>query len=202
MSFLKRIFGGGKPSRPMRDVAGLAKPLAVPALHVVATESASLSHFGGIPSLPKGAAWPQHEGTKLQFLARLSLSELHAVHAFDWLPKSGALLFFYDPEQRAWGFDPKDRGSWDPTETLREDSAGLKLHRSATREPARLSPRRLHDEPRVASRSSRDRTARCMIRAVGAQSHQSIMACARNSTQACGSRSISNWPATRKAPST
>jgi hypothetical protein len=27
------------------------------------------------------------------------------------LPKQGHLAFFYDSEQRTWGFDPKDRGS-------------------------------------------------------------------------------------------
>lgn len=113
MSFLKRIFGGGKPRVPARDVAELGKPLRVPAVHVVAKHSgASLSHLGGMPSLPKHFDWPHRNGAKLQFLARLSLPQLQAVQPIDWLPKSGALLFFYDPNQKAWGYDPRHRGWW------------------------------------------------------------------------------------------
>jgi len=29
-----------------------------------------------------------------------------------WLPPAGRVLFFYDAENQPWGFDPKDRGSW------------------------------------------------------------------------------------------
>jgi uncharacterized protein YwqG len=28
------------------------------------------------------------------------------------LPSAGLLVFFYDTEQQAWGFDPADRGAW------------------------------------------------------------------------------------------
>lgn len=38
--------------------------------------------------------------------------ELQRASPIEWLPPSGALLFFYDLEQQPWGFDPIDRGSW------------------------------------------------------------------------------------------
>jgi uncharacterized protein YwqG len=43
--------------------------------------------------------------------ASAPLAELHRVLPIDWLPSSGALLFFYDMKEQPWGFDPKDRGS-------------------------------------------------------------------------------------------
>jgi uncharacterized protein YwqG len=85
--------------------------LTAPAIHVLTSLEASLSHFGGSPRLPKDVRWPEFEGRKLGFLARLSLSEIQVALPIEWLPKSGALLFFYDLERQPWGFDPKDRGS-------------------------------------------------------------------------------------------
>ena len=110
-NILGRLFGKKQGSAPVRDMAALATPLAAPAVHVVKTDATSLSHFGGSPSLPPGVSWPERDGKKLGFLARLSLSEVHRAHPIDWLPSSGALLFFYDMEQQPWGYDPKDRGS-------------------------------------------------------------------------------------------
>jgi len=62
--------------------------------------------------LPANVAWPEHNGTRLDFLARLSLSEMQAAEPIDWLPQSGALLFFYDTVGQPWGYDPEDRGRW------------------------------------------------------------------------------------------
>lgn len=95
---------------PVRDVAALTAHLAVPAIHLVKTDAPSLSHFGGAPNLPAGVAWPERNGKKLDFLARLSLPEIHGTLPIDWLPRTGALLFFYDADEQPWGFDPKDRG--------------------------------------------------------------------------------------------
>lgn len=95
---------------PMRDIPRLVASLAEPAIHVVKSEAPSLSHFGGDPGLPPGIPWPERDRRRLDFLARLSLSEIQRAGAVEWLPASGALLFFYDLEQQPWGFDPKDRG--------------------------------------------------------------------------------------------
>ena len=95
----------------MRNVTTLASALATPAIHVVTVNEVSKSHLGGPPRLPDGVRWPEWQGRKLGFLARISLSELHQVCRLDWLPTSGALLFFYDVDEQPWGFDPKDKGS-------------------------------------------------------------------------------------------
>jgi uncharacterized protein YwqG len=94
----------------MRDVAALVATIMAPGIHVGATDARSRSHFGGAPRLPKGVSWPENNGRKLDFLARISLQELHKALSLPWLPDSGALLFFYDAEGQPWGFDPKHRG--------------------------------------------------------------------------------------------
>jgi uncharacterized protein YwqG len=113
---MRNLFGKlfNKPlnKAPIRDVSALVAPLAKPCVHVVKSDAPSLSHFGGSPSLPPGVVWPEKNGVKLGFLARLSLSAIAQAHSVDWLPQAGALLFFYDMEQQDWGFDPKHRGSW------------------------------------------------------------------------------------------
>ena len=111
MNIFSRWFGKKADDEPVRDVAALAEPLAAPAVHIVKTDAPSRSHFGGVPNLPPGVEWPERKGARLGFLARLSLSEICRAHPIDWLPHDGALLFFYDMDQQAWGFDPKDRGS-------------------------------------------------------------------------------------------
>lgn len=109
----QKWIGGGRPVEPAptRDLEALMAPHAHAALHVVHTETRSLSHLGGVPELPEHVSWPEREGRRLGFLARLSLKELQAVNTIDWLPGEGALLFFYDLEDQPWGFDPADRGA-------------------------------------------------------------------------------------------
>ncbi len=95
----------------MRNVNTLAESVAAPAIHVIAAGEASRSHLGGSPRLPGGVSWPEWQGRRLGFLARLSLPEVHRARKLEWLPPDGALLFFYDVEEQPWGFDPKDKGS-------------------------------------------------------------------------------------------
>jgi len=98
-------------SLPKRDVAALMAPLAVPGAKVVLSSAPSLSYLGGVPRLPESCPWPTVDGCELDFIGRLSLSMLNRVAPIDWLPKTGALLFFYyvpggyelgPPENRAW----------------------------------------------------------------------------------------------------
>lgn len=110
-NLLTRLFGKKSEFVPCRDVAALVAPLSAPALHVVKTDAVSASHFGGAPNLAPGIVWPERGGRRLDFLARISLAEAARVHRIDWLPPSGALLFFYDMANQPWGFDPKDRGA-------------------------------------------------------------------------------------------
>ncbi len=69
------------------------------------------SRIGGVPDLPPGFLWPRYEGWGLSFIAQLDLAELANELAVLPLPTQGSLAFFYDSNQRTWGFDPKDRGS-------------------------------------------------------------------------------------------
>jgi uncharacterized protein YwqG len=88
-----------------------------PALHVTATRTNSPqgehgSHWGGVPKVPAGWAWPMKGDTPLDFLACLDVAQVQAAQAYDWLPEAGTLLFFYDTQEQPWGFDPNDRGGW------------------------------------------------------------------------------------------
>jgi uncharacterized protein YwqG len=95
----------------MTDLAKIIRDHAQPAVHIQRSKQPTRSHFGGAPQLPAGVEWPEHNGKRLTLLARISLPEVHAAGAVDWLPRMGALLFFYDAEEEPWGFDPKDAGS-------------------------------------------------------------------------------------------
>ena len=97
---------------PVRDVLSLTSQLAKPAIQVLVQKHASLSHFGGSPGLPVNTPWPEKDGKKLAFLARVSLAEAQRASHIPWLPDTGALLFFYDMDEQPWGFDPRDRGRW------------------------------------------------------------------------------------------
>jgi len=86
------------------------------------------SRIGGLPDLPEGWAWPKWNGEDLGFIAQIGLAEVARLGIAGCLPPSGILYFFYDPEQRAWGFDPADRGAW---RVLFYDGAADMLRRQA-----------------------------------------------------------------------
>jgi uncharacterized protein YwqG len=97
----------------MRDLQPIYEASKKPTAQLVRSDQPTRSHLGGQPNLPADIVWPEYLDRKLTFLARLSLPEVQACLPIDWLPKEGALLFFYDGEgQESWGFDPADRGSW------------------------------------------------------------------------------------------
>ena len=99
-NILRKLFGREQePVDPSRDLERIAAPLFRTALHVVRSDALTKSQIGGDPCLPAGVAWPQRDGAKLRFLARVSLTELQSAEATAWLPQSGALLFFYDDDK-------------------------------------------------------------------------------------------------------
>jgi uncharacterized protein YwqG len=70
------------------------------------------SKFGGLPDVPKDFLWPEWNNRSLAFLGQINLSTLAKNSIVSLLPSSGLLSFFYDCEQRTWGFKPEDKGSW------------------------------------------------------------------------------------------
>jgi len=67
------------------------------------------SRFLGEPDMPESLDWPvDAEGTPLNFLVQINLSELAGVLDDSPLPADGHLLFFTRYEDPPWGFDPKD----------------------------------------------------------------------------------------------
>jgi uncharacterized protein YwqG len=101
-----------KPFGKTRDVERLVGKVERAALQIVRTKEPTKSQLGGDPCLPNNVAWPYRGDTRLRFLARISLTDLQAADGTPWLPRSGALLFFYDDDTQPWGFDPADRGGW------------------------------------------------------------------------------------------
>ena len=69
------------------------------------------SRIGGQPDLPPQFQWPRFAGLELSFIAQFDLAELAVQPSVLPLPKQGYLVFFYDSDQRTWGFDPNDLGS-------------------------------------------------------------------------------------------
>ena len=66
------------------------------------------SHQGGMPDLPVGFQWPEHNGRPLDFLLQVNCAEVAEFDLENALPKAGLLSFFYDLEEQPWGYDPED----------------------------------------------------------------------------------------------
>lgn len=71
-----------------------------------------ISKLGGCPDLPEDITWPIWRDVPLSFIGQFDLSEISTHRLEEPIPTEGMLFFFYDAEQRTWGFDPEDRGSW------------------------------------------------------------------------------------------
>lgn len=70
------------------------------------------SKIGGFPDLPNNHPYPKWKNVPLSFLAQINLSDISIFSTASVLPSSGVLSFFYSATQETWGFDPKDKGSW------------------------------------------------------------------------------------------
>ena len=103
-----------------------------------------VSRLGGEPDLPEGTEWPAWRGTSLAFVAQIALGEMPAMPD-PGLPGAGLLSFFYEPEQRVWGFDPAERGAWrvmwsGPEETLSRRAIPDRVPKGARYRAVRLVP--------------------------------------------------------------
>lgn len=99
----------------MRDLVELLAGHTQGAVRAMVGDGETRSCFGGVPELPPGVVWPERAGRRLEFLAQIDLTELQAAATVEWLPREGALLFFYDMEEMPWGFSPDDRDGWEVT---------------------------------------------------------------------------------------
>src|SRR5262245_22830513 len=69
------------------------------------------SRLGGLPLLPPSITWPTCGERSLSFVAQIDLAS-HATVGELGLPSTGLLLFFYDADQEAWGYEPADAGEF------------------------------------------------------------------------------------------
>jgi len=68
------------------------------------------NRLGGRPNLPKEFDWPTWREVPLAFVAQLDLATLPQVSDIP-LRRTGALFFFFEGGENAWGFRPEDEGS-------------------------------------------------------------------------------------------
>ena len=136
------------------DIAPVLASLARPGFRLGtgtgATDEVGGSRVGGSPDLPDNQDWPTWQDRSLSFLAQVDLRSLPAEGDRADLPPDGLLSFFYDAEQRAWGFDPEEAGAWAVLHT----PSGTTLSR-------RGLPKDLPDEARFDPISVAARTELC-----------------------------------------
>ncbi len=99
--------------RPDQDALRAVMALGKPAMVYAETDQATETYTGGSPNLGADYVWPQKNGTPLEFMGQVALGPIADLYPDSPLPKTGILSFFYDlTREQAWGFDPKDVGSW------------------------------------------------------------------------------------------
>lgn len=143
----ERLGGAGLDADAFLDLARAGARL------MALSDAPGRSRLGGLPELPSGSTWPEHDGRPLMFAARVDLDELAAVLADDdrqGLPASGDLWLFTDALGLAWGFRPEDRGSFVLVHTEGEnppidaptgrDEDGDPFDTAVTSRPCRLVP--------------------------------------------------------------
>lgn len=105
------------------------------------------TRLGGEPDLPDAAAWPSFRDMPHSFIAQINLADVSGLAGTNELPDDGLLSFFFDGDQRVWGFDPKDRGGWSVMFTPPEASLRRRRFPASLPEGGRFAARALR--PRV-----------------------------------------------------
>ena len=114
-SFEELLLARGVPPATAQRLATLPQPavrLSSRRLVQPSDIPVGTSRLGGMPDLAPGFNWPYWRDRPLAFLGQVNLADVAQYPFCSGLPHLGVLAFFYDREQEAWGFDPKDRGSW------------------------------------------------------------------------------------------
>lgn len=94
-----RLLEGARPSVRMHTTRSALEDIALGA-----------SRLGGLPDLPTGVAWPERNGSPLDFIAQIDLRDLAGL--LPEFPQSGWLLFFFDADDLNVGFDPASKDGW------------------------------------------------------------------------------------------
>ena len=119
-----RLLEGARPSVRMHTTRSELEGLAIGA-----------SRLGGLPDLPPDVAWPERNGSPLDFIAQIDLRDLDGL--LPEFPQSGWLLFFFDADDLNVGFRPETADGWS---VLWFDCEPKRLCR--TELPPRLFPKR------------------------------------------------------------
>ncbi len=116
MTFFKSLFKNKNKtidnSKDLSEHLEFIESLKRPAISLIQNDSKSFSKLGGLPYLPQGLDWPENNGTPLEFICQIDLSEIPTEFSQYKLPESGQLFVFYDQSSGSWGFDPQDKGDW------------------------------------------------------------------------------------------
>jgi uncharacterized protein YwqG len=114
MGFFDKIFGSKKAilEKDLSEYRQFIDSLRKPAIRIEKASQSGFSKIGGLPIAGASLQWPIWKEKPLAFLCQVDLAAVPWSESTMLLPREGILYFFYDQEQRTWGFDPKDRGSW------------------------------------------------------------------------------------------
>ena len=98
---VKRWLGDDEPPSTAppeaRAIVERMRLLIRPTLLMTPADGPRFSKLGGDPELPPGSAWPKGGARPRVFLGQIDFAEL-PVDAIDWLPKSGRIYAFLDPD--------------------------------------------------------------------------------------------------------
>lgn len=155
-------FNKGGLSRIGTELAKLSKECVRMRSTPRANESVPIgtSKLGGLPDLPPGLAWPKWKTSHLTFVGQMNLAELPAS---ELLPDVGILSFFYDPDQSAWGFDPKHKEGF----RLWHFPEVSQLIRTAEPEPSTFPCAQLSFEPFLSLPDPSLKSARDLLLEIG-----------------------------------
>ena len=88
--------------RAMSLVRGRMRRLARPTLLLVPAKEPAFSKLGGQPELPSDLGWPTGQAGPLAFVGQIDLASAGQLVDLPWLPQSGRLYAFYDPERHGF----------------------------------------------------------------------------------------------------
>lgn len=104
--------GAPAMTTPMNSkLSALFAAHSTPTIHLAPADTPNGIALGGLPPAHRGFEWPRNEnGVPQTLVASVDLARLP--ETFDWLPREGLLLFFYDQEQWPWGSDIEEFTGW------------------------------------------------------------------------------------------